>query len=93
MGRIEEATERYLTSWNDNYALVNDRGIVTWQVRNVMADIECWIEGSDPNGAKESAGVEDWSRDEFIELYESLSATAAFFDYTVRRYRSSDGPP
>ena len=93
MDRVDEMTAHYLENWNANYALVNDRGIVNWQVRGVMMDIECWIEGSDPNGALEQSGMEDWSRDEFISLYRSLSATASFFDYRPRNYRDSFGPP
>ena len=93
MNRVDEAAERYLGMWNEQYNLVNDKGIVVYAVSSAMRDIECWIEGSDPNGAKESAGVEDWTRDEFIDLYRALSPSAAFFDFTVQQYRGTDGPP
>lgn len=93
MNRVDEYAEAYLGRWNEQYAVVNDTSIVAWSVREAMRDIEQWIEGRDPNGAKEAAGVEDWSRDEFIELYRALSPTAAFFEYTVNQYRGTDGPP
>ncbi len=93
MNRVDEAAERYLGKWNEQYAMVNDTSIVAWAVREVMHDIEAWIEGKDPNGAKESADVVDWTRDEFIQLYRSISPTAAFFEYTVQNYRDTDGPP
>ena len=93
MDRVDEAAERYLSKWNDQYAQVNDSKIVAWSVSGAMRDIECWIEGSDPNGAKEMAGVEDWTRDELISLYKALSPTAAFFEYTPNQYRGTDGPP
>ncbi len=93
MDRVDEAAERYLGKWNEQYSLVNDKEIVIWQVDGAMRDIEQWIEGRDPNGAKEMAGVEDWTRDELISLYKSLSPTAAFFGYTVNQYRGTDGPP
>jgi len=79
--------------WNEQYGVVNDTSIVAWAVREAMRDIESWIEGIDPNGAKEAAGVQDWSRDEFIKLYRALSPTAAFFEYTVQNYRDTSGPP
>lgn len=93
MDRVDETATRYLSMWNEQYATVNDTNIVSWSVREAMRDIEQWIEGSDPNGAKQSAGVEDWTRDEFIDLYRALSPTAAFFEYTVNPYRGTDGPP
>ncbi len=93
MNRVDEAAEKYLSKWNDQYAQVNDPSIVAWSVSAAMRDIECWIEGSDPNGALETCGFEDWTRDEFISLYRALSPTAAFFEYTPHRYRGTDGPP
>ena len=56
MDRVDEAAERYLGKWNEQYSLVNDKEIVIWQVSGAMRDIEQWIEGRDPNGAKEMAG-------------------------------------
>tara|TARA_A100001011_G_scaffold268834_2_gene277977 strand:+ start:7973 stop:8260 length:288 start_codon:yes stop_codon:yes gene_type:complete len=84
MDRVDKRAEHYLGVWNDSYAQVNDPGIVNWAVTAAMRDIESWVEGWDPNGAKESAGVEDWSRSEFIRLYRALSPTAAFFEYAPR---------
>tara|TARA_Y100001970_G_scaffold63121_1_gene80763 strand:- start:1511 stop:1792 length:282 start_codon:yes stop_codon:yes gene_type:complete len=93
MDKVDKAAEAYLSRWNEQYSVVNDTSIVAWAVREAMRDIECWIEGSDPNGAKEAAGVEDWTRDEFISLYRALSPTAVFFEYTTNEYRGTDGPP
>ena len=93
MNRVDESAERYLARWNDQYAQVNDPSIVAWSVSAAMRDIEQWIEGSDPNGAKEQAGVSDWTRDEFISLYRALSPSAAFFEYTPLPFRSSSDPP
>jgi len=83
MDRVEEKAAHYLESWNANYAAVNDRSITAWMVKNVMWDITSWIEGVDPNGAKEQAGVIGWTRDEFVSLYRMLAATASFFDFPV----------
>tara|TARA_B100000405_G_scaffold252480_1_gene186326 strand:- start:232 stop:513 length:282 start_codon:yes stop_codon:yes gene_type:complete len=93
MDRIDEATERYLSWWNDQYARVNDVSIVAWAVKEAMGDIESWIEGSDPKQSREGAGFSDWSRDELISLYRALSSSAAFFEYTPHRYRSAADPP
>jgi len=93
MDRVDESATHYLSMWNEQYGVVNDTSIVAWAVREAMRDIESWIEGIDPNGAKEAAGVQDWSRDEFIKLYRALSPTAAFFEYTVQNYRDTSGPP
>ena len=93
MDRVDEATERYLSWWNDQYARVNDVSIVAWAVKEAMGDIESWIEGSDPKQSRESAGFSDWSRDDLISLYRALSSSAAFFEYTPCVYRSSADPP
>lgn len=93
MNRVDTAAERYLTRWNSMHEQVNDRGIVRYGIKEAMRDIEQWIEGRDPNGARDIAGMVDWSRDELISLYRALSPTAAFFEYTVRDYRGTDGPP
>jgi hypothetical protein len=70
--------------WNEQYAQVNERQIVSYAVSAAMRDIECWIDGIDPNGAKSSAQVEDWSVTEFLQLYKHLAATASFFNYRTR---------
>ena len=93
MNRVDEAAERYLEMWNSQYAIVNEIGIVAWAVSQAMRDIERWIEGSDPNGAREQPGMVDCSRDELIGLYRWLSPTASFFEYSPASYRDSDGPP
>ena len=79
MDRVDKAVAHYLTAWNDQYGLVNDKDIVIWQVRNVMHDIEYWVDGEDPNGALETCGYEDWTRAEFVKLYRSLAPSASFF--------------
>ena len=89
MDRVENAVERYLTHWHDTYTRVGDVDIVVWQVRNVMHDIEYWIDDQDPNGARDDAGFADWTRTEFISLYRQLAASASFYglrpnpEYTV----------
>ena len=93
MDRVDEATERYLSWWNDQYGRVNDVSIVAWNVKGAMQDLEAWIEGNDPNESRDGAGFSDWSRDDLISLYRALSSSAAFFEYTPRAYRSSADPP
>lgn len=79
MDRVDVKTAMYIAAWNENYAVVNDREITGWLVRNVMTDLECWIEGRDPNGARVQADMVDWTRDELIHLYRGLAASAMFF--------------
>jgi|LWDU01.1.fsa_nt_gi hypothetical protein len=85
MNRVETSATRYLEIWNEQYARVNDTGICKWAVEAAMRDIESWIEGHDPNGAKEAADVVDWTEDEFRELYSILAPSASFFCYHVRQ--------
>ena len=84
MDRVSETATRYLNMWNEQYALVNETEIVSYAVTSAMRDIECWCQGIDPNDAKSSADVEDWSADEFRQLYRHLAATASFFNYRPR---------
>ena len=93
MDRIDEAIERYLTWWDDQYKRVNDIGITAYAVREAMQDIENWIEGADPKSSRVGAGFGDWSRDDLISLYRTLSPTAAFFEYAPQRYRKSGDLP
>ena len=85
MDRVETSATKYLEIWNEQYARVNDTGICKWAVEAAMRDIESWIEGHDPNGAKEAADVVDWTEDEFRELYSILAPSASFFCYHVRQ--------
>ena len=83
MDRVETSATRYLEIWNEQYARVNDVGICKWAVEAAMRDIESWIEGIDPNGAKGAADVLDWSEEEFRMLYSILAPSASFFCYHV----------
>jgi hypothetical protein len=85
MDRVEDKAAHYIEYWNENYSTVNDATITAWLVSSTMRDIEYWIEGNDPNGARETAGMTDWTRPEHISLYQLLAPTAAFFNYTVCR--------
>ena len=85
MDRVEVTATQYLEMWNEQYARVNDVGICKWAVEAAMRDIECWIDGVDPNGAKEAAEVQDWTVDEFKSLYSILAPSASFFCYSVRQ--------
>ena len=84
MDRVDAKVAKYIEHWNENSAAVNDRTITAWLVSNVMQDIEYWLEGCDPNAAREQAGMADFTRVELIHLYCGLAATASFFGYTVR---------
>ena len=84
MDRVSEIATRYLEMWNEQYALVNERQIVSYAVSAAMQDIEWWLDGIDPNGALPSAGCEDFSRAELLELYQALAPSASFFNYRPR---------
>ena len=79
---VTTVATRYLEMWNEQYALVNETEIVSYGVTAAMRDIESWIEGRDPNGARETAGCEDWTRAQLLELYRALAPSASFFCYT-----------
>ncbi len=81
--RINIVARKYLEMWNDQYAVVNEREIVSYGVREAMRDIEGWIEGYDPNESRETAGCAEFSRGELLELYRGLAPSASFFCYTV----------
>jgi len=94
MDRVETAATRYLEIWNEQYARVNDVGICKWAVvvgcvgcavEAAMRDVESWIDGHDPNGAKDAAGVVDWTNEEFRALYSILAPSASFFCYPVNQ--------
>ena len=80
MDRVEEAAERYLTMWNEQYALVNDSSIVAWAVLAAMQDIEWWVQSEDPNGANAA----NLSPEEARQLYRILAPSASFFNYSCR---------
>jgi hypothetical protein len=84
MDRVSEIATRYLEMWNEQYALVNERQIVSYAVSAAMRDIESWIEGIDPNDALVDAGCEDFSRAQLLELYHALAPSASFFNYRPR---------
>jgi hypothetical protein len=84
MDRVSETATRYLEMWNEQYALVNERQIVSYAVSAAMRDIESWIEGIDPNDALTAAGCEDFSRAQLLELYRALAPSASFFNYRPR---------
>ena len=84
MDRVEVRALEYLEAWNNQYAHVRDAGIVKFAVEAAMSDIEQWIEGQDPNGAKARVDVDGWSDDELIHLYRCLAPSASFFCYPVR---------
>jgi hypothetical protein len=75
---------KYLEMWNEQYASVNETEIVSYTVSAAMSDIESWIEGQDPNGARETAGCEAFTREDLLELYQCLAASASFFHYSPR---------
>ena len=74
---------KYLEMWNEQYALVNETGIVKYAVEAAMRDIESWIEGQDPNGARETAGCADMTANQLREVYSLLAPSASFFGYTI----------
>jgi hypothetical protein len=84
MDRVSESAARYLEMWNEQYAIVRDVDIVQYAVRSAMRDIERWCDGTDPNGAKTDEQAEEWSVDDFRELYKTLAATASFFNFRTR---------
>ena len=81
---VEAIATRYLAMWNEQYALVNETEIVSYAVQAAMQDIESWIAGEDPNGARETAGCEALTPAQLLELYQCLAASASFFHYSPR---------
>jgi hypothetical protein len=75
---------KYLEMWNEQYALVNEAEIVKYAVQAAMQDIESWIEGEDPNGARGTAGCDTFTRAQLLELYQCLAPSASFFHYSPR---------
>ena len=83
---------KYLEMWNEQYALVNEREIVSYGVSAAMQDIEGWIDGVDPNDSRETAGCADLTADELREVYSLLAPSASFIGYTpAQRYTRVTG--
>ena len=74
---VNKEAERYKYAWNDMYDRTRGRGIIEWMVRNVMRDVEEWVNGRDGNGAN----ALKFSIAESRSLYIQLSSTARYYNY------------
>jgi hypothetical protein len=79
---VDAIASKYIAMWNEQYALVNETEIVSFAVTGAMRDIEYWIDGQDPNGARDMAGCAEFTVEQLREVYSLLAPCASFFGYT-----------